>query len=134
MQELASAFKYNEDFFNTLKNAAAVAMDSTSKTALNTWLRTFSTLNTKVKMRIEDFQNSEQGDLAKALMYAAEAYHTRGAIRHIVGATQMKVIDPSLRTSLSTNDLWVSMIENWGESIKEYNHCKEISWPWWTAF
>ena len=26
---------------------------------------------------------------------------------------------------LSTYDLWVSMIENWGESNKEYNHCKD---------
>ena len=62
--------------------------------------------------------------LSKALIYAAEAYHTRGAIRHVVGATQIKWIDASLKTSLSTNDLWVSMIENWGESIKEYEHCK----------
>lgn len=36
----------------------------------------------------------------------------------------MKVIDLSPRTPLSVNDLWVSMIENWGESNKEYNHCK----------
>ena len=26
---------------------------------------------------------------------------------------------------LTNIDLWVSMIENWGESNKEYNHCKE---------
>lgn len=64
------------------------------------------------------------GTLAKALIYAAEAYHTRGAIRHIVGGTQMKVLELSPRTPLSVNDLWVSMIENWGESNKEYNHCK----------
>ena len=64
------------------------------------------------------------GRLAKALIYAAEAYHTRGAIRHIVGGTQMKVIDLSPRSPLSIKDLWVSMIENWGESNKEYNHCK----------
>ena len=57
------------------------------------------------------------------MIYAAEAYHTRGAIRHVVGAIQIKWIDESLRTSLSTNDLWVSMIENWGEVNKEYNHC-----------
>lgn len=37
----------------------------------------------------------------------------------------MKIIDLSPRTPLSINDLWVSMIENWGESNKEYNHCKE---------
>lgn len=27
--------------------------------------------------------------------------------------------------SLSTEDLWVSMIENWGEANKEYHHCEE---------
>ena len=30
-------------------------------------------------------------------------------------------------TPLSTYDLWVSMIENWGEANKEYKHCKLIS-------
>lgn len=34
----------------------------------------------------------------------------------------MKVMDTE--KSLTTNDLWVSMIENWGETNKEYNHCK----------
>lgn len=29
------------------------------------------------------------------------------------------------KVPLSTYDLWVSMIENWGESNKEYNHCKD---------
>ncbi len=37
----------------------------------------------------------------------------------------MKVIDTSPKTPLSTTDLWVSLIENWGESNKEYNHCKK---------
>ena len=41
-----------------------------------------------------------------------------------MGAIQMKWIDKSVKTSLSTNDLWVSMIENWGEANKEYNHCE----------
>ena len=53
------------------------------------------------------------------MIYAAEAYHTRGAIRHVVGTIQMGGTRP-----LSNNDLWVSMIENWGDAIKEYNHCK----------
>ena len=30
-------------------------------------------------------------------------------------------------TPLSTYDLWVSMIENWGEANKECKHCKDIS-------
>ena len=63
-----------------------------------------------------------KGDLAKALIYAAEAYHTRGAIRFVVGGTQMKVVD--IKGDVTTMDLWVSMIENWGEANKEYNHCK----------
>ena len=54
-----------------------------------------------------------------AEIYAAEAYHTRGAIKHVVGRNQMKV-----NTPLTTEDLWVSMLENWGESNKEYQHCK----------
>ena len=33
----------------------------------------------------------------------------------------MKIV--SLKTALTTNDLWVSMIENWGEANKEYEHC-----------
>ena len=70
------------------------------------------------------FTLSSIGDLAKALIYAAEAYHTRGAIRHVVGVTQMKIV--SLNTALTDSDLWVSMIENWGEANKEYNHCGEI--------
>ena len=59
--------------------------------------------------------------LGKALLYAAEAYHTRGAIRHVVAALQMKLPDYQ-PDKLSMMDLWVSMIENWGESLKEYNH------------
>jgi len=64
---------------------------------------------------------SPQDDLAKALIYAAEAYHTRGAIRHVVGDTQMEK-----SISLSTEDLWLSMIENWGEANKEYHHCDAL--------
>ncbi len=60
---------------------------------------------------------SLEGLLAKALIYAAQAYHTRGAIRHVVGGMQMDTAG-----SLSTTDVWVSMIENWGEANKEYNH------------
>ena len=30
-------------------------------------------------------------------------------------------------TPLSTYDLWVSMIENWGEANKESKHCRNIS-------
>ena len=52
-------------------------------------------------------------------MYAAEAVHTRGALRHVVGVTQMKEVPVK---DLSTEDLWVSMIENWGEANKDYHH------------
>ena len=37
----------------------------------------------------------------------------------VVGTIQMGGTRP-----LSNNDLWVSMIENWGDAVKEYNHCK----------
>jgi len=60
-----------------------------------------------------------EGLLAEALLYAAEAYHSRGAIRHVVGNIQMGAKRP-----LSNIDLWVSIIENWGDTLKEYNHCK----------
>ena len=66
-----------------------------------------------------------EGTLFEALIYAAEAYHTRGAIRHVVGGMQLKLIGGQNNNALSTHDLWVSMIENWGESNKEYNHCIE---------
>ena len=55
-------------------------------------------------------------------MYAAEKLHTRGALRHVVGVTQMKKLSVE---DLSTEDLWVSMIENWGEANKDYHHCEE---------
>lgn len=36
----------------------------------------------------------------------------------------MKAIElAQFRTPLSALDLWVSMIENWGEANKEYKHC-----------
>ncbi|XP_078361920.1 uncharacterized protein LOC144646251 [Oculina patagonica] len=153
MQELASAyykvFKYNENFFHTMANKAKEAMTATkSKAQLNVWLNTFNNLRAQVPFRLgggslksldafrtahnNKYQNLVKtmsanggfnpdflGKLAEALIYAAEAYHTRGAIRHVVGGTK---IGP--RTPLSVNDMWVSMIENWGESNKEYNHCK----------
>jgi len=156
MQELASAyykvFKYNEIFFHALVKVAETAMTAAkSKTQLDFWLKTFKAMDAKVPMRPEGALSSPKafrtahnneyqklvkamsvagydpkllGDLAKALIYAAEAYHTRGAIRHVVGVTQMKIV--SLKTALTTSDLWVSMIENWGEANKEYNHCGGI--------
>ncbi|KAL9980149.1 hypothetical protein ACROYT_G008697 [Oculina patagonica] len=118
-----------------------------SKAKLDYWLETFDDMNTEVPMRQtgsllafrtdhnKEYQNfvekmSEKkgynanflGTLSKALIYAAEAYHTLGAIRFVVGGTQMKVID--IKTEMTTMELWVSMIENWGESNKEYNHCR----------
>ena len=53
-----------------------------------------------------------EGILAESLIYAAEAYHTRGAIRHVVGGMQLKSIGGQNNNALSTHDLWVSMIEN----------------------
>lgn len=144
-------FKYNPDFFNKMVQGARENMNSevakNSKLQLNAWLKIFSDLNNDVSMTGDgdhvklrtDHNNKYQsfvktmsdkdkyqpeflGIVARALIYAAEAYHTRGAIRHVVGGTQMKVVN--MATELSTNDLWVSMIENWGESNKEYEHCR----------
>lgn len=58
-------------------------------------------------------------ETAIALMYASEAYHTRGTARHVVGWTQMNRGD--VLNKISVNDYWVSMLENWADSIKEYN-------------
>ncbi|KAJ7375115.1 hypothetical protein OS493_001852 [Desmophyllum pertusum] len=144
-------FKYNGGFFNTLvagtRNAMGASKYKDSLNKLNYWLNKFNAL--QVPLRVQDFDNAEAlrirhndryqqlvegmsnrgydpkllDTLAEALIYAAEVYHTRGAIRHVVGGTQMRVVDMSEHSKdLSTNDLWVSMIENWGEANKEYNH------------
>ncbi|KAL9980152.1 hypothetical protein ACROYT_G008701 [Oculina patagonica] len=167
MRELASSYykvyKYNEAFFNKMKDGAINKMQMTdakskspatssrkSMAQLNNWLRTFNDLNTRVPIRqtgsllafrtahnneyqtfVEQMSDNKGynadflGTLSKALIYAAEAYHTLGAIRFVVGGTQMKVID--IKTEMTTMELWVSMIENWGESNKEYNHYREAS-------
>ena len=52
------------------------------------------------------------------LMYNAEAYHTRGSLRHVVGWTQMNRDDVFKRITI--NDYWASMLENWADSVKEY--------------
>ena len=53
-------------------------------------------------------------------MYAAEAYHTRGAIRHVVGVLQLHLS----KTSLTVMDLWMSMIENWADANKVAAQCQ----------
>ena len=53
-------------------------------------------------------------------MYAAEAYHTRGAIRHVVGVLQLSLS----KTSLTMMDFWMSMIENWADANKVPGHCQ----------
>ena len=53
-------------------------------------------------------------------LYAAEAYHSRGAIRYVVGVMQMK--DENIRSKLTLLDLWCTMLENWGDAMKEYKH------------
>lgn len=154
MQELASAyykvFKYNQDFFDKMVKGTQEAMNhdqaENSWYHLGLWLDKFRDLDRETPLRgrgnvireahNDKYQNfvktmSDKGEyqpdfldiVAKALIYAAEAYHTRGAIRHVVGGTQKEVVN--MATELSTNDLWVSMIENWGETNKEYEHCEE---------
>ena len=57
-----------------------------------------------------------------ALVYAAEAYHTKGAMRHVVGALQFK--NKEIEEGLTMMDYWVSMIENWADVNKEFSHCE----------
>jgi hypothetical protein len=57
--------------------------------------------------------------MVMALMYNAEAYHTRGSVRHVVGWTQMNRAD--VFSQITINDYWTSILENWADSIKEYN-------------
>ena len=52
------------------------------------------------------------------LFYAAEAYHSRGATRYVVGFLQMG--DDEVERKLTLLDLWCNMIENWGDAMKEY--------------
>ena len=52
------------------------------------------------------------------LFYAAEAYHSRGATRYVVGFLQME--DDEVESKFTLLDLWCNMIENWGDAMKEY--------------
>ena len=56
-----------------------------------------------------------------ALVYAAEAYHTKGAMRHVVGVMQLKKAD--IKQGMTLMDYWVSMIENWADANKGFSHC-----------
>ncbi|XP_048587431.1 uncharacterized protein LOC116616709 [Nematostella vectensis] len=153
-QELVSAYykvyKYNEGFFDKMVKGATNSFRQQAnslKTNLIKWLKKIDALNKKVSLKGSNIRDRHNGEyqklvqamttaggyrnprdklekLAEALLYAAEAYHSRGAIRHVVGGTQMKVVDN--QKSLSTNDLWASMVENWGDSNKEFAHCGGI--------
>lgn len=54
------------------------------------------------------------------LLYAAEAYHSRGAIRYVVGGMHLK--DENVKAKLTLLDRWCTMLENWGDAMKEYKH------------
>lgn len=54
-------------------------------------------------------------ETAIALMYAAQTYHTRGTVRHVVGNLQMGTYH-----SITMIDCWVSMLENWADTVREY--------------
>ncbi len=54
-------------------------------------------------------------------MYAAEAYHTKGAMRHVVGVIQLK--DREVKQGMTIMDYWVSMIENWADANKKFRYC-----------
>ena len=51
-------------------------------------------------------------------LYAAEAYHSRGSLRYVVGGMQLK--DEKIKANLTLLDLWCTMLENWGDAMKVY--------------
>lgn len=70
-------------------------------------------------VKLPEYIGKALAQTAIALMYASEAYHTRGTIRHVVGIMQMQ--RGELKSQMTTNDYWVSMLENWADAVKEYN-------------
>ncbi|XP_032236839.1 uncharacterized protein LOC116617858 [Nematostella vectensis] len=65
--------------------------------------------------------NNYVSEMSIALVFAAEAYHTRGTIRVVVGVLQMKKNE--IKDLLTVLDYWVSMVENWADANKEFQHC-----------
>ncbi|EDO29524.1 predicted protein [Nematostella vectensis] len=143
-------YKYKQEFGEQLLNSAKAHLPKTWSKQLNDWYKLFLIWSNNVENAIrtdqsENFRERHNkiyqmlvGSVAEAsrdvglpaehmaqvslaLIYAAEAYHTRGAIRHVVGVTQMKNQD--IENSLTLWDFWTSMLENWGDSIKEHHHC-----------
>ena len=53
-------------------------------------------------------------------IYASEAYLSRGALRVVVGAQQMN--RDAVKKRLTPLDHWCTMIENYGDTLKEYQH------------
>lgn len=83
--------------------------------------------------RLSNQVRNQQG---YALVFAAEAYHTSGAIRHVVDDLQAtrggKVTLEKLRgkpvgTDLSNDDYHSSFIENRGDLYKELNHMRDAN-------
>jgi len=60
---------------------------------------------------------------ALSRIYASEAYLTRGAIRVVVGSQQMG--KKKIQKNLIRLDHWTSLIENYGDMLKDYEReCK----------
>ena len=84
-------------------------------------MKTAINMNNSCLNRLSYIHSCSTDNVVKALLYTAEAYHTRGAIRHVVQGIQMKAIDSGeFNTPLLTYDLWASMIEDRGDGNKEY--------------
>ena len=58
-------------------------------------------------------------------LYAAEAYHSHGSLRYVVGGIQLK--DENIKANLTTLDLWCTILENWGDAMKVYKEAKTKS-------
>ncbi|CAB3999776.1 Hypothetical predicted protein [Paramuricea clavata] len=53
---------------------------------------------------------------AMAIIFGAEVYHTTGTVRHVFGQMKMQ----RYSTHITEIDAWVSMLENWADSVKEF--------------
>lgn len=69
----------------------------------------------------DDFRAKYMLEVILALIYSTESYHSRGVVRYVVGWTQMR--DNGIKDNITPLDLWTSMLENWGNSMREWNLC-----------
>jgi hypothetical protein len=84
----------------------------------------YSTLSNVLATKTADFGYSGKAlkQVMLQVMFAAEAYHSRGAMRHVVGMMQARKLE---QKQLTIIDLAASMVENWGDVMKVWLECHE---------